>query len=467
MRKLAISMIIFLMLSVNVYANLEIVVKPDKRWGPAPTSNIKKLCENVADHFNNALRDKHKVKGKITIVYNEGYPVVFGTGFFPEQTSTNHKIGLSQSDTYWDAFTYEFAHEFCHIIHKYWLSPSANDSNQWFQESIAVMASIWAIKEMSETWATHPPYANWANYRHHLKWYANALLKRDEVQYIGTGKEWLAEFENKQRKMIEFHYDTLSQLGHKFLPIFEENPEAWNAVSQMPTSQSKMSIYMKEWYRNVDIQDKQYVKAMADIMGIDVDLSQTNVYVMEDGIPLTFTDFSGNALVPINSIEEWDGWTQGIWEKTPDGIITSKPNGYLNFSNSDNWNHWIYCHAPSILKYDISDMNVTQFVSYFGLTNPGCGGPTMQIIARSDGVEIYKSNILGLDDNNTAIEFNIPNGTNILEIEVDELNWNGCDHYVFGEPKLLINGKTNNIIYCDIDGNGYVDLSDVEVPPFI
>ena len=60
---------------------------------------------------------------------------------------------------------------------------------------------------------------------------------------------------------IEYHL--VSQLTFKFLPIFEDNPEAWNAVRKMPATKGKMSEYMQDWYDAVDAEDREYVEAMA------------------------------------------------------------------------------------------------------------------------------------------------------------------------------------------------------------
>ena len=61
-------LVIFMLLSANVFADLDITVQYDARWGGAPTSNIKRLCENVALHFQEQLRDEHKLDGELTIV---------------------------------------------------------------------------------------------------------------------------------------------------------------------------------------------------------------------------------------------------------------------------------------------------------------------------------------------------------------------------------------------------------------
>ena len=263
-----------LLLPTISFADLNITVEPNRGWGDAPTSNIKRLCENVALHFQEQLRDKHKVNGDLTIVYNADGPIAFYRSYFGGGAD-EYKIGLSVTDTYWDRFSYQFGHEFCHIMHNHdeIHQNLPNNPNDWFQEAICELANLWVIRRMGETWAYRAPYNNWVDYRHALINYANnAVMNRSEVQYSGTGAEWLEEWEEPMRRDEPgaFTYARVSQLSYKFLPIFEENPEAWNAVRQMPASKGRMSEYMQEWYDTVDTEDKSFVENIAKEMGISV-----------------------------------------------------------------------------------------------------------------------------------------------------------------------------------------------------
>ena len=270
-RKFVLCVLLLLLLPVIVsFADLSIIVEPNKGWGPAPTSNIKTLCENVALHFQEKLRDEHKVNGQLTIVYSAEGPIAFYQSAFgggPDE----YKVGLTVTDTYWNQYAYQFGHEFCHIMQNH-DTISKNNPNIWFHESICMMASIWVLREMGETWAYRPPYPNWVSYRRFLTSYADRNMERPGVQYAGTAAAWLDEWEDYLRDKSNNFTDHLlvTQLSSKFLPIFEENPEAWNAVRQMPASKGKMSEYMQDWYDAVDTEDKSFVEAIAKEMGISV-----------------------------------------------------------------------------------------------------------------------------------------------------------------------------------------------------
>ena len=296
--KVRIGLCIFLLFSLptTIFADLRITVEPDKNWGNAPTSNVKKLCENVALHFQEQLRDELKIDGKLNIVYRASGPVAFYRHAFGG-ASDEYQVGLTVTGTYWAQFSYQFGHEFCHILHNF-EDTRWQRQNQWFEEAICELANLWVIRRMSETWAYRAPYPNWVDYRHSLRSYAEGLLNAPMTQFNGTGAEWLFQWENRMRAEEPgvFRYDRVAQLSYKFLPIFEENPEAWNAVRQMPVSDKKMNEYMKEWYNNVDTQDKIFVADIAQIMGISVGGS---IAVSIDGID---TDVNNDGYVDLSDV---------------------------------------------------------------------------------------------------------------------------------------------------------------------
>ena len=268
--KYVLSIFLILLLPAVSSADLNITVKPNAGWGDAPTSNIRSLCENIALHFQEQLRDEHKLNGKLTIVYNPQGPITFYRTAFGGH-SDEYKIGLQVTDTYWSQFSYQFGHELCHIMQNHdEIFP--NNPNAWFFEAICELANLWVIRRMAKTWSWRAPYENWVDYRHALKDYAdNWMMSRPEVQYHGTGADWLKRWEDHSRENLNTSdYAKFAQLSYKFLPIFEEEPKAWNAIRQMPASKAKMSEYMRVWYDTVDHEDKKFVESMAKEMGISV-----------------------------------------------------------------------------------------------------------------------------------------------------------------------------------------------------
>ena len=268
--RLFVPILLLLLLPALTFADLTITVDYHRNWGNAPTSNIRKLSENVALHFQEVLRDEHKIDGKLKIVYYSRGPIAFYRSYFGGK-SDEYKVGLKITGTYWNQMAYQFGHEFCHIMQNH--DSLKNNPNGWFHEAICELANVWVLRQMSETWLRRPPYPNWVDYRRHLKSYADNQLKDPDSQYAGTGAEWIAEWEERMHRDEPgvFTFERVCQLSYKFLPIFEEHPEAWNAVRQMPNSKKRIDGYMKDWYAAVDTEDKEHVAAIAKIMGIRVE----------------------------------------------------------------------------------------------------------------------------------------------------------------------------------------------------
>ena len=279
--------VLFLLLCVNLgYAKLEIIVKSSPDWGEISDADVKKLCQNIADHFEEHLRPENEINDSVN-VYRTFRQMSYVT--LDQSHDVKYKIGIvlkKDMEIRVDDFYYfirDFSHEFCHILQNFEVIYPDNP-NIWFQESIALMASIWALRDMAKTWKNNSPFGQSVihddgiayYFSHNFNYYANIYLNViPSTQYTGTGKEWL---EQNEMSLREKHYrnepfldyDLVSQLSFMFLPIFEEHPEAWNAVRKMPASKSKMSEYMQDWYDAVDVQDQQYVEAIAKEMGITV-----------------------------------------------------------------------------------------------------------------------------------------------------------------------------------------------------
>ncbi len=163
----------------------------------------------------------------------------------------------------------------------------------------------------------------------------------------------------------------------------------------------------------------------------------------QDNILLTLTHKDSNSLIPINDFTEWDGWIAGVWEQRPDGTRTEQPPDFIKFPEMLIWEHWIYVHATSGLKYDISEIEASRFGAYFAITAQNCTG-RVRISIYSDKKIIYESEELRPEHNGMYIEANIPKGTEILTIFIAELTLPWCDHVGLGEPTLFAEASSES-----------------------
>jgi len=207
-----------------------------------------------------------------------------------------------------------------------------------------------------------------------------------------------------------------------------------------------------------------YIDTETETITEAIDTDRTETY-------LTLTYNSSDALVPINSKIEWAGWREGVWEKTPDGTLPPRPQGFMDPNRSkqyyDSWDYFFYTHAISKFVYDLSGGNFARFETRFDMPNP-CGNvASVELIVFADDVEIYNSGILiGKDTRNIPISFDIPENTKTLTIDVtDAGNGNGCDHFVFGNARL-IHRETLELTtehYTDVNNDGVVNIVDLVI----
>ena len=281
--------VLFFLLCVNWgYAELKIIVKPSPDWGPVSDADVEYLCQEIVDCFEEYLRPENQIDQDVNV-----YRTTRGHSFVTldiNDAKAKYKIEVQLRDDmelkkvkeFW-TFIIRSGHEFTHIlqVEQEGLTWKASfNPNLWFQEVIAELGCVWVLKKMADSWlygsrfgrGIHTP-EGFAEFSENFDFYADWYM--DLHPYDGTGKEWLAEHEDSLRAEFErtggSDMDTVRQLYPKLMPVFEKNPEAWNAVRKMPlASKSKMSKYMQEWYDAVDIQDRRYVKEIAEVMGISV-----------------------------------------------------------------------------------------------------------------------------------------------------------------------------------------------------
>ena len=187
---------------------------------------------------------------------------------------------------------------------------------------------------------------------------------------------------------------------------------------------------------------------VADVHG-NVQTQEWTLTATEDTTPVTVIETTGrtlltleydahNTLTPTNPKVEWQTWGQ-LWEKTPDGLVPRTPNGLFpaDTFGGDNWKHFFYAHADSRIVWDISNKDYENFHAHFDMPNP-CGNyAKLTVVFMADDTEIYNSGVLqGSEGRHSEITFDIPEGTEMLTLKVDDLGDPGCDHFVFGEPTL-------------------------------
>ena len=225
-------------------------------WGAASPEDIGILLADVSSHLDRLLAEP--VVEQIRVVPESGLDVVPIT-LFRHAQSGPITIQLAAQDTYWAQFSYQFAHEFCHVLSDY--ERLGDNPNKWFHEALCELASVFTLRRMAERWPTQPPYPNWTDYAPAFSNYADNLLS-DENRQLPKGPTlatWLPKHETELRQ-DPYIRDKNAIVAYQLLPLFEEEPSGWNAVRSLPSSTGILTEYLADWHECVQSTDKPFVE---------------------------------------------------------------------------------------------------------------------------------------------------------------------------------------------------------------
>ena len=184
-----------------------------------------------------------------------------------------YRILLQARGTYWAKFSYQFAHEFCHVLSDFerlkW------NPNNWFVEAVCELASVFSLKRMAERWPTQPPFPHWASYAASLASYTvnapvasgHAPLLSDAIKQLVSCEEDYLREASLRTEFGEFSKDDrdkVAVVSHALLPIFESEPAGWNAVRNVPVTKGPLTEYLVDWHAQVELADKPFVKRILD-----------------------------------------------------------------------------------------------------------------------------------------------------------------------------------------------------------
>ena len=221
-------------------------------WGTGRHRDIMAVLTSAAVQITRHLREG--VEGTIYVAHWEKNPETWHGG----HGATNHTIWLSAKDTYWAQYSYQFAHELCHVLAN---GERFQKPNQWFEESICETASLFTLRGMGATWKNNPPDPNWATYAKALSKYADNVAEdvAGQAPDDESWEDWLRKHEERSRA------DPYERVGNgiialRMLPLFENNPEGWNAIRRLPASEVRIGEFLTQWKEAADPQDRELIQ---------------------------------------------------------------------------------------------------------------------------------------------------------------------------------------------------------------
>jgi len=198
---------------------LEIKLKKEN-WGNVSSEEIKKVLSFTAKQFvpcSPLLKE-----AKIEVSRTQSSPIVLHA----RGKEGTYQVKLNTRERFWTQYAFQFAHELGHIICGY---QKGYDGNQWFEECLCEVASLYCLKSISKTWAQKPPYPRWQNYAKEFSKYANARIRDAKIPENFSLPNWW----RNNRKALSQNQGMRRQyiwVATKLLPLFQTNPViAWSA----------------------------------------------------------------------------------------------------------------------------------------------------------------------------------------------------------------------------------------------
>jgi hypothetical protein len=182
-------------------------------------------------------------------------------------------VRLNTEKTAWCQYSYQFGHEFCHVLCGF---KPGYEGNKWFEETLCETASLFVMRGMSRTWKTSPPFPNWKDYRDSLRDYTDDIIRKRDLSYE-IYVQGLPGFYHAHKATLEKESCSRELNGAMslvFLQLFEERPERWEAVrwlNSAPAPQGEtFDKYFKRWHGAVPKRHKPFVEKVAALYGISV-----------------------------------------------------------------------------------------------------------------------------------------------------------------------------------------------------
>jgi hypothetical protein len=198
--------------------------------------------------------------------YSPGHPnlncevrVAYGTTGprvrYGGNSTIGYDIDLTAENDDWCKHLYQFGHEACHVLAQY---QQTQHSNQWFEESLCEMSSLYCLKNIASMGAKgQGPCVNlWTTgllpYHQSLDAYAESYIKSpDRACNGGQLQNWLKRFETDLRRNPYIRCLN-GVVANRLLPLFMARPSNWAAVEFLNANpcvngQDSFAQYLDNW----------------------------------------------------------------------------------------------------------------------------------------------------------------------------------------------------------------------------
>jgi len=232
----------------------------EKAWD-ASAADVEKVLHSAA-----AELWKHFPAHKLHPIHVQpkGGPIVL----FKRGPKSEYIVRLDTGGTYWSQYSFQFAHEFTHILCGY---REGDASNLWFEESLCELGSLYALRQMAETWKTQPPYDHWKSYAPRLADYAADRIKAAALPEKATLAQWYVEHAAALKKDAT-QRERNSVVAGALLDLFEKTPQSWEAIAYVNAKKGKtersFEQYLADWHAAAPHGHRAFIRDVAQRFGI-------------------------------------------------------------------------------------------------------------------------------------------------------------------------------------------------------
>lgn len=178
---------------------------------------------------------------------------------------------LNTGGYYWAQYSYQFAHEFCHILSGF---REGNSTTRWFEETICEMSSLFVLQRMAESWAVDPPYESWREFAPQLKKYSIKIRLERHSSLQEIKEHGLAAFYKKHQATLAsnpMNRELNGAMAGELLPLLEENPQSWESIRWLNASPLPEGASFEEtlrvWHDSAPVRHSKFITNIASRFG--------------------------------------------------------------------------------------------------------------------------------------------------------------------------------------------------------
>ena len=204
-----------------VQVNDRIMAIDGRVWTTTNWSVTALLLAEVMHGFDNVA---DSLRSTPIHLYSAALPSVNRSSPQLVERGGNTDIYLTAGRNYWCQFVYQFAHEYLHYL--VGRTYDTDDRFGWFEESLAELASLYALERMGTLEFRNPRLEA---YKHYFPAYAREAVATNDYQPTAPLLEFLPSILDDLEKD---RYDRAKNraIAERLLPYFLDNPRLWGAV---------------------------------------------------------------------------------------------------------------------------------------------------------------------------------------------------------------------------------------------